>query len=126
MTHQRIIATIDRSDFVGRHDELRQVTRQASRLVKRRGLLLLAAPGVGASELLRQAYDELFSHRGNFIPLHFAFKRAEMPTEAARRFFQNSLQQYVAYRRVDPTLCDAPRPFRELIELALPGDFELV
>ena len=102
MTHQRILATIGRDDFVGRDAELHQITRRASRIVERPGLVLLAAPDVGASELLRQAYDQLFSRRGESIPLYFAFKRGEAVTDSARRLFQSGLQQYIAYRRVDP------------------------
>ena len=126
MTHQRILATIGRDDFVGRDAELQQITRRASRIVERRGLVLLAAPDVGASELLRQAYDQLFSRRGESIPLYFAFKRSEAITDCARRLFQSILQQYIAYRRVDPALCDGSLTLHDLLELALPGDYELV
>lgn len=127
MTHQRILANISRDEFVGRDAELREIARQASFLGDRRGLVVLAAPGVGAAELLRQAYDQLFVRRGDPVPIHFAFKRNEgTPLDAARRFFQNLLQQYVAYRRVDPALCVARMTFRDLLELALPGDYELI
>jgi len=125
MTHQRILANVSRDEFVGRDAELRQIVRQASS--DRRGLIVLAAPGVGAGELLRQAYDELFARRGDPVPILFAFKRnKETPPDAARRFFQNVLQQYVAYRRVDPSLSDGQLSFHDLLELALPGDYELV
>jgi serine/threonine-protein kinase RsbW len=127
MTHQRILASVSRDEFVGRDTELREIVRQASQLVDRRGLVVLAAPGVGAGELLRQAYDQLFARRGDPVPIHFAFKRSEEALlDTARRFFQNLLQQYIAYRRVDPSLCDAHLSFHDLLELALPGDYELV
>jgi len=127
MTHQRILANVSRDEFVGRDAELRAIVRQASQLVDRRGLIVLAAPGVGGGELLRQAYDQLFVRRGDPVPIHFAFKRSEeAPLDAARRFFQNLLQQYIAYRRVDPSLGDAQMSFHDLLELALPGDYELV
>src|SRR3989440_6261361 len=126
MTHQHILATIGRDDFVGRDAELQQISRRASRIGERRGLVLLAAPDVGASELLRQAYDQLFSSRGESVPLYFAFKQGEAITDSARRLFQSCLQQYIAYRRVDPTLCDASLTLHDLLELALPGDYELV
>jgi serine/threonine-protein kinase RsbW len=125
MTHSPILANVSRDEFVGRDAELRQISRQASK--DRHGLVVLAEPGVGASELLRQAYDQLFVRRGEPVPIHFAFKRSEgTPLDAARRFFQNLLQQYIAYRRVDPSLCDVPMSFHDLLELALPGDYELV
>ena len=127
MTQQRILASINRDDFVGRDAELHEIVRHASGLSDRRGLVLLAAPGVGAAELLRQAYDQLFLRRGEPVPIHFSLRPNDEPAgAAARRFFQNFLQQYIAYRRVDPSLCEAPLSFHDLIELALPGDTELV
>lgn len=127
MTHQRILANVSRDEFVGRDAELQEIVRQASRLVDRHGLVVLAAPGVGATELLRQAYDQLFVRRGDPVPIHFAFSQSdETPLDAARRFFQNLLQQYIAYRRVDPSLCAARMTFHDLLDLALPGDYELV
>src|SRR6266576_3105210 len=127
MTHQRILANVSRDEFVGRDAELREIVRQASQLVDRRGLVVLAAPGTGGGELLRQAYDQLFARRGDPVPMHFAFKRNEAaPLDTARRFFQNLLQQYIAYRRVDPSLCSVQMSFHDLLELTLPGDYELV
>jgi len=126
MTQQRILANVNRDEFVGRDAELQEIVRHASRLVDRRGLILLAAPGVGAAELLRQAYDQLFLRRGDPIPIYFALRPGDGSAETARRFFQNFLQQYIAYRRVDPSLCDAPIGLHDLVELALPGDYELV
>ena len=125
MTHQRILANVSRDEFVGRDAELQQIAGHAS--AGQRGLAVLAAPGVGAGELLRQAYDQLFVRRGDPVPIHFAFKRsAETAPDTARRFFENFLQQYIAYRRVDPSLADARLTFHDLLELALPGDYELV
>lgn len=127
MTQQRILASINRDDFVGRDAVLQEIVRQASPVSDRRGLVLLAAPGVGAGELLRQAYDQLFLRRGDPVPFHFACKQSDgSPAETARRFFQSFLQQFVAYRRVDPSLCEAPLSFHDLLELALPGDYALV
>jgi serine/threonine-protein kinase RsbW len=125
MTHQRILANVSRDEFVGRDAELQELVGQAS--AGRPGLAVLAAPGAGAAELLRQAYDQLFVRRGDPVPVHFAFKRsAETVADAARRFFLNFLQQYIAYRRVDPSLADGRLSFHDLLELALPGDYDLV
>ena len=124
MSHQRILASVSRDEFVGRDAELRQVVSHSSRADDAGGLLLLGAPNVGASELLRQAYDELFSSRGEAIPIYFAFGRS--PLSPARSFFQSFIQQYIAYRRVDPSLCQAQLTFHDLVELALPTDAELI
>src|SRR5437870_8246569 len=127
MVQPRILARVNRDEFLGRDAELRQVVRHASALEGSRALLLLATPDAGASELLRQSYDQLFARRGQPVPIYFSFKRGEIETrEVARRFFQNVLQQFVAYRRVDPALCTAPLTFNDLLERALPADYELI
>ena len=126
MIRQRILANVSREEFVGREAELYQVVQQASRTGERRRLLLLAAPGVGAAELFRQAYDELFMNRGEAIPIYFAFGRDRDLLHTARSFFQTLLQQYIAYRRVDPSLVDTDLTFHDLVELAPPADYELV
>lgn len=125
MTHQRILANVSRDEFVGRDAELQQLVRHASG--DGYGLVVMAAPGVGAGELMRHAYDQMFARRGDPVPIHFAFTRnEETALDTARRFFLNLLQQYIAYRRVDPALCNARMSFHDLLELALPGDYELV
>jgi serine/threonine-protein kinase RsbW len=126
MKQTQILARTTREDFIGRDAELRAITQQGS-AAKSRGILVFAAPGAGASELLRQAYDQLFLQRRFSIPLHFALKRGEgPPAETARRFFKTLLQQFIAYRRVDPSLCEAPLTLHDLAELALPADYELI
>lgn len=127
MTQTRILALVNREDFVGRDTELQEIAEQATRAGDSRGLILMSAPGAGASELLRQSYDQLFHRRGNSVPLHFAFPGVEVSaSETARRYFRKFIQQYIAYRRVDPSLCEAPLTFRDLAELALPTDYELL
>src|ERR1051326_376824 len=126
MTHQRILSTVDPAEFIGRDRELQEIRERASRLVERRGLLLLATPEVGASELMRQAYDRLFSSRGDSIPLYFAFRQGESIADSADRLFHDFLKQFIAYRRVDPALSNASLILRDLPELAMPGDYESV
>jgi len=127
MAQLRILARVNRDEFFGRDAELRQIVQQASLLTDARVLVLPAAPDAGASELLRQSYDHLFARRGDPFPFYFAFRRNEATAiDVARRFFQTFLQQYIAYRRVDPSLCQAPLTFHDLLELALPSDCELV
>src|SRR2546430_269778 len=126
MTHQRILAGVSRDDFIGRDAELKRVVRQASHDWGRSGLLLLAAPSAGAGELLRQSFDELFSRRADAIPIHLAFERSQGLIETARNCFQGSVQQYIAYRRVDARLCKASLTLHDLAELAPPADYELI
>lgn len=127
MTLRRILARINREDFVGRDTELREIVRRASYFADAPPLVIQAAPGAGAGECLRQAYDELFMRRGDPVPIYFSFNQGDInPANTARRFFQSLLQQFIAYRRVEPSLCEAPLTFHDLAELALPSDYELV
>src|SRR5215510_5416757 len=126
MTPQRILANVSRDEFVGREAELQQIVSQASRLTDRRRMLVLAAPGVGAGELFRQTFDELFLNRGEAVPVYFTFQANQDLLHNARTFFTTLLRQYVAYRRVDPSLCNASLTFHELAEIAAPTDHELI
>jgi len=126
MSHERIFGHISRDDFVGREAELRQLLSYASEGPARK-LLIAAAPNAGGSEFLRQAYDELFFRRTQTVPVYFQFApQAGGLTEVAATFFRSFLQQYVAYRRVDPFLCLTPLTLHDISELALPTDYEAV
>ena len=126
MSHERIFANIDRDEFVGRDAELRVLVSSFSNR-NAHNLLLLGAPNAGASEFLRQAYDELFLRRDVSVPIYFEFgKNGASSTEVGANFFQSFLQQYIAHRRVDPSLCTASLTFHDLAELALPTDYEAV
>jgi serine/threonine-protein kinase RsbW len=127
MIQPRILSSINQDEFFGRDAEVRDILRQSSSAHEGRGLVLMSTPDAGASELLRQAYDQLFARRGDPVPIHFAFRRSDATAaNTARRFFQTLLQQYVAYRRVNPALCKATLTFHDLMELALPSDYELI
>ncbi len=124
MSHERILAHIARDEFVGRDAELRQLISYASQTNEHK-LLVSSAPNAGGSEFLRQAYDELFFRRTDAVPFHFSFgKNRDTPAEVGLSFFRSFLHQYVAYRRVDPSLCTKPVSLRDVVELALPTDYE--
>ncbi|HEY3103513.1 MAG TPA: ATP-binding protein [Pyrinomonadaceae bacterium] len=126
MSQERILAHVARHDFVGRDAELHQFISYASQLPERK-LLLFAAPTAGGSEFLRQAYDELFFRRASAVPICFAFGKSDLSlVEIASDFFRSFLQQYIAYRRVDPSLCVTALTFHDIAELALPTDYEAV
>ena len=100
---RRILARVAPEQFVGRGEQLRELTALGSARAEQRGLLLFAAPQSGVSELLRQSFDEMFRQRGGPAPVYFAFTRADAATTAAaRRFLQTFLTQVVAHRRDDP------------------------
>jgi hypothetical protein len=113
--------------FHGRAEQLREITALASPKAGRQGVILLAAPRSGATELLRQAFDELFRQRGGATPVYFAFSSADAAsTASARRFLHTFLTHTVAHRRDDAALVAASPTLRALLELAAPSDYEWV
>jgi serine/threonine-protein kinase RsbW len=126
MERRPILGRVPAEEFVGRAAELQQIVRHASRSGAR-GLLLLLAPPAGVSELLRQAFDELFQQRANTVPIYFALTRNDVTAvEAAKQFFQTFIRQCVAFRRNDPDLCESPATLGDLVELATPADYEWI
>src|SRR6266699_2968330 len=92
-----------------------------------RGLLLLLAPSAGVSELLRQAYDDLFNRRSEVIPIYFGLTRNEgTAVSAAIEFLNRFLQQYIAYRRDEPALCNSSLTLTDLVQLSPPADHEWI
>ena len=124
---RRILGRVPSNQFVGRLAELQQLVAHPSRTSEIRGLLLLLAPSAGISELLRQAYDVLFNRHGEIIPIYFAFTRNESTAvSAAIEFLNTFLQQYIAYRRDEPALCQASLTFTDLVQLAPTSDYEWI
>ncbi|HEY6120420.1 MAG TPA: ATP-binding protein [Pyrinomonadaceae bacterium] len=125
--NRRILGRVPPEQFVGRAAELQQLVFHPSRTGGRRGLLLLLAPSAGVSELLRQAYDALFNRRSDIIPIYFAFTRNESTSvSAAIEFLNTFLQQYVAFRRDEPALCQASLTLTDLVQLAPANDYEWI
>ena len=125
--HRRILGRVAPDLFLGRSGALAEIAGLAPHASVPRGLLVLAAPAAGASELLRQAYDKLFQQHGAASPIYFQWSRKDRTVGvAARRFLHTFLAQLVAHRRDDPAFVNAPPPLRDLIDLADPSDYEWV
>src|SRR6185295_11628620 len=102
---QRVLGRVDRSAFVGRSHELLTIVAHAEN-PRAAALLLLLAPTAGVSELLRQAYDDLFNRHGTVIPIYFSLQReAKTAVSTAIEFLNTFLTQYLAFRRNEPALC---------------------
>jgi len=120
---RRVLGRVVQQDFVGRVAELDRIMAQAERPIAGRGLLVLMEPSAGVSELLRQAYDQIFNRRSDVIPIYFAITRNETTAVSAAIEFLNAfVQQYIAYRRDEPVVSEAPLTFQELVELAPAAD----
>ncbi|HLA10476.1 MAG TPA: ATP-binding protein [Pyrinomonadaceae bacterium] len=122
---RRILGRVGRAEFVGRAVEL---SRIASHPVPgSRGLLILLAPTAGVSELLRQGYDEIFNRRGDVAPVYFSIPRGQATAVTiAIEFLNTFLLQYLAFRRDDPTLCQAPLVLSDLVKLAPAPDYDWI
>jgi serine/threonine-protein kinase RsbW len=124
---RRILGRVRRSDFVGRNDELAQLVSHATGDREGRGLLVLLHPLAGVSELLRQAYDELFTGHGDVVPIYFALPQTETTAvSAAIEFLNTFLLQYIAFQRNEPSLCQASLTLNDLVQLAPAADLEWV
>ena len=117
---KKILAECLAEDFVGRSDELDRILRHA----KGSGpLTLIGAPGVGVSELLKQAYDKLFQEQTQVIPFYFALGTTdETANQTAQRFLHQFLLQTVAFRRGDDSILRWHPDICELSELAVSAD----
>jgi serine/threonine-protein kinase RsbW len=133
---RQILGRVKRDDFIGRSVELERLVSHGlqSPASKRRddaiaapGLLILLAPLSGVSELLRQTFDRLFDQRDEVAPIYFALPQTETTAvSAAIEFLNTFLLQYVAYRRDEPSLCQASLTLNDLVQVAPAGDLDWI
>ena len=113
----RILAGRPAVDFIGRSDETERLIAHSR---SHEGLLLLGAPGAGASELLKQTYDRLFHEHEDVIPFYFSIRPAFTSAhEVAESFLNEFIRQVVAFRRRDGALVRSAADLDELAELSL-------
>ncbi|MFM9905574.1 MAG: ATP-binding protein [Pyrinomonadaceae bacterium] len=120
---KKIFASCEQDEFVGRSAEVERLLNHAKERSFPKGLVLLAAPSVGTSELMRQVYDRLFRDQTDTIPFYFEVKASDRNARhAAVRFLREFLLQTVAFRRNDTKILDASPEICELAQLAVPAD----
>lgn len=113
----KILAGRPAVDFVGRASEAGRLAAQAH---SAEGLLVLATPGAGVSELLRQTYDRLFNEHKDVIPFYFSIRRPfNSAHEIAEGFLNEFIRQLVAFRRREPAIVRSASDLDELAELSL-------
>ena len=124
---RRILGRVNADEFVGRAAELERLVRHPEAPGAGRGLLLLMSPVAGVSELLRQAYDELFNQQKDAVPILFTFTRNETTAvSAAIEFLNTFLLQYVAFSLNEPSLTRASLTLNDLAELAPARDLDWI
>lgn len=123
---ERILSRVASDEFVGRTDALERIVKLSADS-EARGLLLLLAPSAGVSELLRQAYDQLFHAPTEAVPIYFSLSRKEREhAKAARRFLYTFLQQLTAFQLREPRLVNATLTKTDLLDLSPPADYEWI
>lgn len=130
---RQVLGRVKRDEFIGRSAELERLVAQAMRsndwpsFGEARGLLILLAPLAGVSELLRQTFDTLFSRREEVVPIYFALPQTETTAvSAAIEFLNTFLRQYVAFRREEPSLCQASLTLDDILQLAPAADSDWI
>lgn len=120
---RKIFSNISAENFVGRANELDLILRHAKATERENGLAFLATPGAGLSELMAQAYDQLFADASETVPVYFRFRTSDKSiAEVAQRFTRSLIRQIIAFRRRNPAiLFSSPSGF-ELEKLASPAD----
>ncbi|MBD0373178.1 MAG: ATP-binding protein [Pyrinomonadaceae bacterium] len=123
---ERILSRVAADEFVGRTGALERIVKLSADR-EARGLLLLLAPSAGVSELLRQAYDQLFHAHTEAVPVYFSLSRKEKnPAQVARRFLYAFLQQLAAFHLREPRLVNASLTKTDLLDLSPPADYEWI
>jgi serine/threonine-protein kinase RsbW len=83
-------------------------------------LLLLATPGAGATELLKQTYDRMFREQQDIVPFYFSIRRTfQNGRDIAVAFLDEFIRQLVAFRRHEPEIFRSPVGLDELTDLSL-------
>jgi serine/threonine-protein kinase RsbW len=127
---RQVLGRVKRDEFAGRTGELQRIVSHAlsaERGDNIRGLLILLAPLAGVSELLRQAYDEIFYRQCNTVPVYFALPPTQTTAvSAAIEFLNTFLLQYIACRRNEPSLADASLTLNDLVKLAPTADVDWI
>jgi len=120
---EKVFAQCPAGEFLGREAELDALLSFARGETPSNRLVVLAAPRVGASELLRQAYDRLFFSQTSVTPIYFQLKPGDATAQStARRFLYEFVLQCVAFSRHDAGIISSSPSLTELAELAAPVD----
>jgi serine/threonine-protein kinase RsbW len=124
---EKILSTVESESFIGRSHQLERILKHAQGESKFYGLRILSAPAVGASELLKQAFDRLFHEQTELIPFYFALRKSDKtPKKAALRFLQEFVLQTVAFRRQNAQLIHFGGDLEEISQIAVPSDIHWI
>ncbi len=123
----KTLSNVSADDFIGRSNELDIILRHAKGASWEKGLVFLSAPGAGLTELLRQAYDQLFYEQGDVVPVYFRFHNNEKDiSQVAKRFLTSFIQQVSSFRKKNPSNLFSSPDVCELRRSFDPADIEWI
>src|ERR1044071_2635977 len=103
---ERILSRLSDEEFFDRKAELDRLRSFAA--VGSRHALLLGAPRVGKTELLRKCFDRLFKEGAQIAPVYYCLSPYLLDAEKfSRDFLSQFLSQFIALRRGDARLLKA-------------------
>jgi len=113
------------SDGLAEASIVQTTTRDALRMRRVANALLLGAPRVGKTELLRKVFDRLFSEGIEVAPIYYSLKSYSLDSgRLARDFFAQFIAQFIAFRRHDARLIEsADEPLAAITRAAPPEDY---
>lgn len=122
---QPILSRVFGGAFINRKPQLDKLMRAAGGAAPR-AVLILGQPQVGKTELLRTAFDLLFTASGPALPIYYYPRPEQMSAEKlARDFLFTLLRQYLAFTNQTPQLLTAPDlTARDLRHAAGPGEYD--
>jgi serine/threonine-protein kinase RsbW len=121
--YDKVFSQCPAPEFIGRDAETDAILSLAKSEGPPGKIVVLAAPRVGASELLRQAYDRLFLEPTDTVPFYFRFSAADRTAQrASLRFAYEFLLQTVAFSRRDAGIIFSSPGLNEIAQLASPRD----
>ena len=126
LARRRLAMRSPRIDSDGDADAsvMQTATPEALRMRRVANALLLGAPRVGKSELLRKAFDRLFSEGIEAAPIYYSLKSYCLDGALlARDFFAQFIAQFIAFRRHDARLIEsADEPLAAITRAAPPDE----
>jgi serine/threonine-protein kinase RsbW len=98
---------------------------EAMRGRRARNALVLGAPRVGKTELLRKTFDRLFGEGAQVVPFYYGLSEYSLDAERfARDYLSQFLAQLIAFRRDDARLiAAADEPLAAVSRAAAPEDY---
>jgi serine/threonine-protein kinase RsbW len=121
----QIMSRLADGEFFDRELELERLCHLARNRTRAVNALLLGAPRVGKTELLRKSFDRLFNDSAEIAPVYYSLKPYCLDAEKfARDYLAQFLAQFVAFRRHDArVIATADEPLAVIAQAAPSEDY---